>query len=157
MKIPNFLAEHSSGKVWKLKKPLYGLKQSSRYWYLELANFLKSIRLLPSKANPCLLISNNERWECYVHIYVDDMTVASNKIQKFKSLIMKRFEMEDLGPANFVLGIKLTQDKAARKNFLLHTSYINNLLSEYSMSECKPVATPMVANSKISAASDTDH
>ncbi|MBW0546347.1 hypothetical protein O181_086062 [Austropuccinia psidii MF-1] len=84
------------------------------------------------------------------------MTVTSNKIQKFKSLIMKKFEMEDLGPANFVLGIKLTQDKVARKIFLLQTSYINNLLSEYGMSECKPVATPMVANSKISAASDTD-
>ncbi|MBW0468233.1 hypothetical protein O181_007948 [Austropuccinia psidii MF-1] len=157
MKIPNFLVAHFSGKVWQLTKPLYGLKQSSRYWYLELANFLKLIEHFPSKADPFLFISNDVGWECYMHIHVDDMTVASNKIQNFKSLIMKKFEMEDLGPANFVLGIKLTQDKVARKSFLLQTSYIHNLLSEYSMSYCKPVATPMVANSKISVASDNDH
>ncbi|MBW0553887.1 hypothetical protein O181_093602 [Austropuccinia psidii MF-1] len=157
MKIPNFLAEHSSGTVWQLTKPLYGLKQSSRYWYLELANFLKSIKLFPSKADPFLFISNDARWECYVHIHVDDMTVASNNIQKFKSLIMKKFEMEDLGPANLVLGIKLTQEKAARKIFLSQTSYIHDLLSEYGMSNCKPVETPMVSNSKVSVASDDDH
>ncbi|MBW0539072.1 hypothetical protein O181_078787 [Austropuccinia psidii MF-1] len=85
------------------------------------------------------------------------MTVASNKIQKFKSLIMKKFEMEDLGPANFVLGIKLTQDKTAQTIYLSQTLYIHDLLSEYDMSDCKPVATPMVANSKVSAASDDDH
>ncbi|MBW0591638.1 hypothetical protein O181_131353, partial [Austropuccinia psidii MF-1] len=103
MTIPNFLSARSYDKVWQLKKPLYGLKQSSRYWYLELTNFFKSIKLFPSKADPCLFISNDIGWECFVHIHVDDMTIASNKIEKFKSLIVKRFEMEDLGPANFVL------------------------------------------------------
>ncbi|MBW0587002.1 hypothetical protein O181_126717 [Austropuccinia psidii MF-1] len=122
MKIPNFLAMHSPGKVWHLRKPLYGLKQSSQYWHLELENLLKMIGLLPSKADPCLFICNNAEWECYVHIHVDDMTVASNKIQRFKSLIMSKFKMEDLGPANFVLGIKLIQDKTARKIFLSQTS-----------------------------------
>ncbi|MBW0481144.1 hypothetical protein O181_020859 [Austropuccinia psidii MF-1] len=157
MKIPSFLLVHSSCKVWKLIKPLYGLKQSSRYWYLELTNFFKSIKPFPSKAEPCLFISNDVGWECFVHINVDDMTVTSNKIEKFKSLIMERFEMEDLGPANFVLGIKLTQNKATKEIFLLQTSYIKDLLHEYDMSECKLVVTPMVANSKLLAANDNDH
>ncbi|MBW0541438.1 hypothetical protein O181_081153, partial [Austropuccinia psidii MF-1] len=157
MTIPNFISAHSSGKVWQLMKPLYGLKQSSRYWYLELTEFFKSINMFPSKADPCLFISNDNGWECFVHIHVDDMTVASNKIEKFKSLIMGRFEMEDLGPANFVLGIKLTRNRATKEIFLSQASYVKELLHEYDMSECKPVATPMVANSKISAASDDDH
>ncbi|MBW0553553.1 hypothetical protein O181_093268 [Austropuccinia psidii MF-1] len=59
MTIPSFLLAHSSDKVWQLKKPLYGLKQSSQYWYLELTNFFKSIKLFPRKAYPCLFISND--------------------------------------------------------------------------------------------------
>ncbi|MBW0565188.1 hypothetical protein O181_104903 [Austropuccinia psidii MF-1] len=157
MTIPNFIALHSSGKVWQLMKPLYGLKQSSRYWYLELTIFFKSIKMFPSKADPCLFISNDVGWECFVHIHVDDMTVVSNKFEKFILLIMGRFEMDDLGPANFVLGIKLTQNRETREIFLLQASYVKELLHDYDMSDCKPVATPMVANSKLSVAGDDDH
>ncbi|MBW0496728.1 hypothetical protein O181_036443 [Austropuccinia psidii MF-1] len=70
---------------------------------------------------------------------------------------MERFEMEDLGCANFLLGIKLTQNKATKEIFLPQTSYIKELVHEYDMSECKSVAIPMVANSKILAARNNDH
>ncbi|MBW0528668.1 hypothetical protein O181_068383 [Austropuccinia psidii MF-1] len=80
------------------------------------------------------------------------MTIASNKIEKFKSLIVERFEMEDLGPSNFVLGIKLTRNKATKEIFLSQTSYVKELLHEYDMEDCKTVA-----NSRVLAASDDDH
>ncbi|MBW0493225.1 hypothetical protein O181_032940 [Austropuccinia psidii MF-1] len=134
--IRSFSSACSSNKVWKLKKPLYGLKQSSRYWYLELTSFFKSIKLFPRKDDSFLFISNYVGWQCFVHIHVDDMTIASNKIGKFKSLIIERFEMEDLGPANFVLGIKLTRSKATKEIFLSQTSYVKELLHEYDMLDC---------------------
>ncbi|MBW0521085.1 hypothetical protein O181_060800 [Austropuccinia psidii MF-1] len=68
IKIPNFLLAHSSVKVWQVRKPLYGLKQSSQYWYLELTKFLESIRIFPSKADHFLFISDEFRWEFFVHI-----------------------------------------------------------------------------------------
>ncbi|MBW0504481.1 hypothetical protein O181_044196 [Austropuccinia psidii MF-1] len=122
MKIPNFLSSHSSGKVWRLQKPLYGLKQLLQYWFLELTKLLRSINLLPRKADPCMFVSDDPQWECFVHIHVDDMTVASNNVTKFKKQIMQSFEMEDLGTATFVLGIKLSWNRATKKIFLSQAS-----------------------------------
>ncbi|MBW0552303.1 hypothetical protein O181_092018 [Austropuccinia psidii MF-1] len=157
MKIPNFLSSHSSGKVWRLHKPLYGLKKSSRYWFLELTKFLRPINLVPSKADPCMFVSADPQWKCFVHIHVDDMTVASNNVTKFKKQIMQCFEMEDLSPATFVLGIKLSWNRATKQMFLLQASYIKDLLDNYDMTNCKPVSTPMVSNSRLTMASDKDH
>ncbi|MBW0572680.1 hypothetical protein O181_112395, partial [Austropuccinia psidii MF-1] len=144
MKIPNFLSSHSSGKVWQLQKPLYGLKQLLRYWFLELTKFLRSTNLLPSKADPCMFVSYDPQWKCFIHIHVDNMTVASNNVTKFKKQIMQCFEMEDLGPATFVLGIKLSRNRATKQIFLSQASYIKDLLDNYNMTNCKPVSTPMV-------------
>ncbi|MBW0528533.1 hypothetical protein O181_068248 [Austropuccinia psidii MF-1] len=130
IKIPNFLSSHSSGKVWQLKKPLYCLKQSLRYWFLKLTKLLKSINLLPSKADPCMFLLDDPHWEFFVHIHVDDMTLASNDVIKFKKQIMQHFEMEDLSPANFVLGIKLLQNRASKKILLSQASYIKYLLDD---------------------------
>ncbi|MBW0479114.1 hypothetical protein O181_018829 [Austropuccinia psidii MF-1] len=103
-----------------------------------------------------MFVSDDPKWECFVHIHVDDMTLASNHVSKFKSLIMQCFEMEDLGSEAFVLGIKLTRNRATKQIFLSQTSYIKDSLDEYNMTECKPAATPMVSNSKIEMASDDD-
>ncbi|MBW0499103.1 hypothetical protein O181_038818 [Austropuccinia psidii MF-1] len=77
MKIPSFLPKYREGKVWKLMKHLYWLKQASRYWYLDISNYLKSIKLNPRKSDPFLFISTDQDWECYVHIQVDDLTIDS--------------------------------------------------------------------------------
>ncbi|MBW0507786.1 hypothetical protein O181_047501 [Austropuccinia psidii MF-1] len=70
---------------------------------------------------------------------------------------MQCFEMEDLGPATFVLGIKLSRNRAAKQIFLLQASYIKDLLDNYNMTNCKPVSTPMFSNSRLTMASDEDH
>jgi hypothetical protein len=45
-------------------------------------------------------------------IYIDDLMVASDnpkKLQRLKSELSKSFEMKDLGPLSFCLGIEFTQ------------------------------------------------
>ncbi|MBW0535158.1 hypothetical protein O181_074873 [Austropuccinia psidii MF-1] len=59
MKIPPFIPKYGEGKVWKVRKPLYGLKQASRYSYLDISNHLKSIKPNPRKSGPCLFISTD--------------------------------------------------------------------------------------------------
>ncbi|MBW0571805.1 hypothetical protein O181_111520 [Austropuccinia psidii MF-1] len=154
MKIPTFIRRTDKNEVWRLRWPLYGLKQSSRYWYLDISNFFASIGLKPSNADPGLFISNLKYWQCFVHIHVDDLTVASNNISKFKSLISKQFEMEDLGPATSLLGMKVT--KKDDFYFLLQYSYIVDILDSYDMKNCKPVSTPMVPNSRLQEATDEE-
>ncbi|MBW0547082.1 hypothetical protein O181_086797 [Austropuccinia psidii MF-1] len=156
MNIPPFLPKYQEGKVWKLMKPLYGLKQASRYWYLDISNFLDSIKLKPSKLDPCLFISTDQNWECYVHIHVDDLTILSNNVDQFKKLIKARFEMEVLGPATYILGIEIWQDRTTKTLTLSQMTYVKNLLDDYQMMDCKPVLKPMIPNSRLQEASDQE-
>ena len=45
--------------VCKLKRSLYGLKQSSRCWFVELKKYLVSLGYEQSKADPCVFL----KWE----------------------------------------------------------------------------------------------
>ncbi|MBW0477190.1 hypothetical protein O181_016905 [Austropuccinia psidii MF-1] len=59
-----------------------------------------------------------------------------------------------MGLADLVLGIKLTHHPNSITFSQSH--YINSLLDLYGMSECKPMATLLILNSNLEAASDLD-
>jgi hypothetical protein len=61
------------GKCLHLLKSIYGLKQAPRVWHHELLQFFSSIDFSPSKANPCLFVSNNPKW----HLSASAMPRAS--------------------------------------------------------------------------------
>ena len=42
--------------VWKLKKSLYGLKQSGRNWHNDLDDDLKELNFVQSNVDPCAFI-----------------------------------------------------------------------------------------------------
>lgn len=135
--------------VLLLNKALYGLKQSLLCWYNELKSFFTSIKFKPSTADPCLFTSTDPDWKCAVHVHVDDLCIMGLNIQRFKDLINKRFEMEDLGPCTFFLGMRVSRDLSARTITLSQDHYIRNMLIEYGMSDCHPVNTPMIPNSHL--------
>lgn len=97
--------------VLKLKKSLYGLKQSPRCWYSQLKEFFVSINFEPSNSDPCFFISTNKNWKCGVYVHVDDLCIMGQNTDRFRVLIKQRFEMEDLGECKFFLGMKLTRDR----------------------------------------------
>lgn len=144
--------------VLKVNKSIYGLKQSPRCWYDELRLFLISINFRASTANPCLFISQDKSHPCYVHVHVDDMTIAGTKssVQSFKNLIGNKFEMEDLGEVTDILGMSVTRDRKLRNLTLSQQSYVENLLNSYDMDDCKPVATPMEPGSHLLPATDEE-
>lgn len=144
--------------VLKVNKSLYGLKKSPRCWYDELRLFLTSISFRASMADPCLFINQGKDGPCYVHVHVDDMTIAGtpSSIQRFKSQISLKFEMEDLGEVTDILGMSITRDRAARTLTLSQQSYVDNLLQSYDMADCKPVATPMEPGTHLLPATDDE-
>jgi hypothetical protein len=133
------------GYCLKLKKAIYGLKQAPHVWYGELKKFFLSVNFLPSPADPCLFTSRVPDWECFVHVYVDDMIIISHDVTRFKTLISAKFRMEDLGKAQHILGIKLTRQ--GKKRLLLNQeTYTRSILQTYDMAECKATNTPMLPN-----------
>ncbi|UYV74792.1 hypothetical protein LAZ67_12001004 [Cordylochernes scorpioides] len=68
--------------VWKLKKSLYGLKQSPRCWNQKIVNFMKERCLKESTADPCLFFRKTNDQLLIIAIYVDDGIIAANKVGK---------------------------------------------------------------------------
>jgi hypothetical protein len=58
-----------SDKVCKLRKALYGVKQSPRVWYFTLTTYLESLGFKPLTSDNCIFFDSKGN---YVAIFVDD-------------------------------------------------------------------------------------
>ena len=81
-----------------------------------------------------------------IPVFIDDMTFASkskSEIQKVKDELSTHFKLHDLGPASWLLGVKIERD---RRNCTLHLSqrqYILDLLQRFDLTDINPVGTPL--------------
>ena len=91
--------------VYKLKKSIYGLKQSAKLWNDTLTTCLKELGFKQSRADPCVYTLDQDGDNITLAVYVDDLLMfGSNEvlIEKIKKQLAKKFEMKDLGEANWI-------------------------------------------------------
>ena len=69
------------GLVCKLKRSIYGLKQSPRCWNAALDSQLKRIGFKQTTSDPCLCVSM-EGEPFIIAVYVDDILLAGKTDQK---------------------------------------------------------------------------
>jgi hypothetical protein len=84
------------------------------------------------------------------------MLLASNCrgfLDGFKLEMSKHFEMKDLGEAWHFLGMHITCDRSKKLLIINQSSFLEQILSETQMSDCRPVSTPMVPNISLTKAS----
>ncbi|KAJ4728619.1 Retrovirus-related Pol polyprotein from transposon TNT 1-94 [Melia azedarach] len=140
--------------VCKLKKSLYGLKQSLRQWYKRFDSYMIEIGYTRSPYDCCVYYSKVTNGSLiYLVLYVDDMLiVAENKsdVQKLKHLLSVEFEMKDLGAARKILRMEIYRDRSKKKLFLSQKRYIQRILSRFSMSTTKLIDTLSTANAHLS-------
>ncbi|KAH0604712.1 uncharacterized protein H6S33_006380 [Morchella sextelata] len=132
-------------KVCKLRKCIYGLKQSPREWYACLADSLQRKGFVPAKFDPCVFIHKNHH--LYISVYVDDIMIFgpdSPFRKEIRQLLKADFECTDLGNSKFILGIEITVTNNGIA--LSQRAYINKILDKFGMSNCKPVGTPLEPN-----------
>lgn len=88
------------GKIYKLKKSLYGLKQSPRAWFGRFSKSMKAFGYKQSNSDHTLFIKHKVRKMTTLIVYVDDMVVTDDDPDEIKALqeyLAKEFEMKDLG------------------------------------------------------------
>lgn len=140
-----------SGRVCKLNKAIYGLKQSGRQWNLKLEATLKSFGLLKSRVDPCVYHTAN--CQLIIAIYVDDILIFWKNAElrdQLKSALSNAFKMKDMGTARSCVGFNITYDDSTNGIWLDQTKYTKDILTKFGMSECKPVSTPSDTNQKLS-------
>lgn len=105
--------EDGSKRVYLLNKALYGLKQAPRIWFFTLALFLKDFGFFPLSADLAVFCRKNT----YIAVYVDDMLIVGPllaEIQEIKEKLHRRFQMSDLGPCHYYLGMSIRRDRQQR-------------------------------------------
>ena len=130
----------------KLLKALYGLKQAPRLWQRELASALQQLGFEACTSDQYVYI--NKETGILIVTYVDDMLIIGKdkaKIKALKKSLMQRFEMEDLGPAKYFVGVRITRNRKEGTIALYQDAYIRKILERYGMGDCHPVDTPMAA------------
>ena len=73
-------------QVCRLRKSLYGLKQSPRAWFGRFTSFMKSIGYKQSNSYHTLFLKYNEDRITTLIVYVDDMIVTRNDSEERKTL-----------------------------------------------------------------------
>uniref|UniRef100_A0A2N9J7Z1 Reverse transcriptase Ty1/copia-type domain-containing protein n=1 Tax=Fagus sylvatica TaxID=28930 RepID=A0A2N9J7Z1_FAGSY len=101
-------------------------------------------------SDPSLFLYRHGETVLFLLLYVDDIIVIGNNVAALQSLIVtlsKEFDLMDLGPFKFFLGLKI-EYKAIR--FFVHQrKYATDLLSKFNMSTYKPCSTLFVSLSRI--------
>lgn len=139
----------------RLRKGLYGLKQSPRLWQKRLTDYLLSIGFTQSQFDACIFAKEN----VMVAVYVDDILVTgatTHDIETFKADMTREFEMTDGGPATFFLGIQIKTVRGPRVDVngnyyeneivsyqLTQEHYVKKILAMYDMSGCAEAPTPL--------------
>uniref|UniRef100_A0A2N9GG10 Reverse transcriptase Ty1/copia-type domain-containing protein n=1 Tax=Fagus sylvatica TaxID=28930 RepID=A0A2N9GG10_FAGSY len=102
--LDGFQIKSEEGKVCTLKKSLYGLKQSSRQWYLKFHQVILDIGYEMSPLDHCVYVWRDKEKLALLSLYVDDILLASNSpdmMKETKFYLGSKFEMKDIGPVNY--------------------------------------------------------
>ena len=139
-------SDNGSKLVWKLKKSLYGLKQSGRNWNELFHTFLSSDGFKQSLSDTCVYTKLTNESIIIVIIWVDDVLIACNDLHvldDFKNNLSQKFRMKDLGELSWFLGIKFDQtDNCITMN---QSKNISKMLHRFNMNDCHPKPSPCVA------------
>ncbi len=147
-KLVDWLASGKRRKLFlRMRKSAYGTKQASRTWYKLLNGWMVSHGYTPVNGDPSLYYKRDGDSFILVSVYVDDIFGVSTDPEEIRILfqeLRKDFEVNDLGKIHQCLGmvVNYTEDGMILNNEV----YINNLLKEFEMENCKISFTPSIPN-----------
>lgn len=153
---PGFEDPKTVGKVCKLKKSLYGLKQSPRAWFERFTQAMLKYGFKQSQGDHTLFIRHSSHGKLTALIvYVDDIVLTGDDVEEMqllKGYLAKEFEIKDLGNLKYFLGIEVA--RSSQGIFISQRKYVLDLLTETGMLGSKACDTPMEPNKKLG--DDTD-
>jgi len=132
------------GYVCHLRRALYGLKQAPRAWHERFVSAIRAAGFSPSDHDPALFVHLSPRGRTLLLLYVDDMLITGDNedhISYVKQQLSAEFQMSDLGPLSYFLGIEV---KRSPKGYQLSQSkYIQDLIARSGITDDRTAATPM--------------
>ena len=104
---------NSEQRVCRLRKGLYGLKQSARVWNQRIGKKLEQSGMHATNGDHSVWVSHDRG--LILALYVDDIVLFARDMQAIrwmKGILNENFNMKDLGPISTLLGIKIQRNRA---------------------------------------------
>ena len=138
--------------VYKLRRALYGLKQSSRQWGKKFSQQLRKQGFTPLKSDSCVHVRRRKGGKCtIVAVYVDDCVITGSDtegIKQTKQELAKAFRLKDLGELRQMLGCTWHRHKDGSSTFT-QTKAIVDLANKFSIRLQKEVNTPALLRDQL--------
>lgn len=126
---PGFHDSSHPGKVCRLVKTLYGLKQSGRRWYQRLCEILvDNLGLSRCDVDNAVFFKSDPPNLIIILVHVDDCTIVTNKLELvdwLKKGVAEHVEITDLGEIHWLLGIEVKRDRMKGEISLSQGAYID--------------------------------
>lgn len=149
-----FISPECIGKVCRLRRSLYGLKQSGRNFYRKYDGILAKFNFTKSEAdNSVYLKTETDGTKTIILLYVDDcLILASNRqlIDKATNTLTSEFKMTEVHSNRFV-GIQWIRNCDESIDVHQH-SYINEVIKKYKeyLPE-RPVKIPLSCSEELNS------
>lgn len=147
--------EDGTGRVCKLNKAIYGLKQAGRQWNLKLNSELINFGFRRSDMDPCVYI--HKEFNLMLAVYVDDFIIFYRQLEELelmKRYLNSKFHMKELGELKNCLGMNFTINNGSIE--LDQRRYIATILDRFGMLDSKPTPTPSDPGQHLSVEMVTD-
>ncbi|CAH9146107.1 unnamed protein product [Cuscuta epithymum] len=148
---PGFIDGANAGKVLKLRKALYGLRQAPRAWNAKLDVSLSSLGFKKCPSEHAVYRRGNKSSFLLVGVYVDDLIITGTSVKdivEFKVQMKATFKMSDLGLLCYYLGIEVHQRNG--EITMNQGAYAARILECAGMSGCNSCHTPMESRLRLS-------
>ena len=118
--------------VGRLRRSIYGLKQSAARWEARLSTHLLQYGFTRCEIDPCLYKLEKNGARLFMAVYVDDLIFASSHDSLREHVLAdlrKEFEITDTGPLTWVLGSNVEQNLEKGTVSLCQKLYIEDMVA----------------------------
>src|SRR5216683_6141753 len=137
-----FKVKGQEGKVLRLKRAIYGLKQAALAWWKALDRSMGELGFTRLRSDSGIFVNKDQ--SIIIIVYIDDVLFLGadkQKLLKIKELFMKRWECRDLGDAQEFLCMHIRWKDG--KIYLDQTAYLQKVIERFDLQNAKPAPTPL--------------
>jgi hypothetical protein len=133
------------GKVCRLLKAMYGLKQAGHKWYETLAAVFRELGYSRLSVDHSVFYKQDAWDSMIVAVTTDDMAIAGSStpaVQSFKRGLGWHFQLADMGELKWFLGFEIRRDRKVRTIAINQKAYIEAMAVKSAVDKAKPTYLP---------------
>ena len=113
--------------VAQINLAMYGLARAPKEWYNTNTEALKEAGFTVIPEAPCIWTHPDR--QVIIFFYVDDFVIMGrkNKVEWAKDYLKQKFPMRDMGPVEWMLGVKIGRHRRHRSVYFSQETYIQKI------------------------------